>query len=915
MAPPAQATRYITIHGHFYQPPRENPWLEAVETQDSAAPYHDWNERITAECYATNGAARMVDADNRIIRIMNNYARISFNFGPTLLSWLQENAPRVYAMVRSADRLSRQRFGGHGSALAQVYNHIIMPLANTRDRVTQIHWGIADFEHRFHRKPEGMWLAETAVDAETLDLLAQNGIKFTILAPNQCARIRPIAEAANENDWIDTPNASVDTTQPYLVRLKEGRTIAVFFYNGEISRAIAFEGLLNSGEVFAARLATGFRPDDSRPQLVHVATDGESYGHHHRHGEMALAYALKSIEESGSIQLTNYGEFLAMFPPTCEAQINENTSWSCFHGVERWRANCGCSGGVAGYNQAWRGPLRDALDYLRDTLAPSIHKLGDALLTSADDARNDYIQVVLGRAPDNAPGVIHTRAGDGATEAIDRFFEKHAARALTADEHEQALQLMELERHAQLMYTSCGWFFDEISGIETIQIIAYACRVIELAGRLFSTAPAGDGSAVPSDLEQGFIDRLALAKSNVPDLGDGANIYRRLIMPLRVGLEQVAAHYAISSVFSAHALETGGSTQELYCYTIDVLERRTQHYGAGQITLGRARIRSTITGSTGTYSYAVLHFGDQNLTAAVKPFGDDDAAAITWLRTAIDRAVSSADLPEVVRLIDGYFGESAYSLTSLFSDEQRRILHRILIPTLDQVELSMTAIHREHASLLNFLSRAGLTKPGALTIAAQIAINSGLRRALEQEPIDAENILELLETARTEMIVLETDKLGYLADQRMKHAMVRLQSHAADTSALTYALSLARTLHALPFGLNLWQAQNIWYELHLLGESVFSSAVSGRSTLVSKSAKQSWRQLFPELGRQLSINVDRLVPENILVGDNGDNSDAPSKEPSADVSISPRASKNRRWNDPKTKTEESSLAVETDSPV
>ncbi len=417
---PSLPERYITIHGHFYQPPRENPWLETVETQDSAAPYHDWNERITAECYAPNGAARIVNGENQIIRIINNYSRISFNFGPTLLSWLEENAPRAYKHILEADRRSRLRFGGHGSAMAQVYNHIIMPLANTRDRVTQIRWGIADFESRFHRKPEGMWLAETAVDSETLELLAANGILFTVLAPGQCARVRPLeekpkrkgkaekdqgeaAKTAAAAGWLETPHASVDTTRAYRVRLKSGRSIAIFFYDGPRSRAIAFDRLLNNGDEFANRLMGGFRAEPpqadgkQRAQLVHVATDGESYGHHHRYGEMALSWALKQIEKRGDAKLTNYGEFLEKFPPQYEAEIYEDTSWSCFHGIERWRSDCGCNGGRGGWNQKWRGPLRSALDWLRDRVGELSEKRAEGLFTDLWKTRDAYIDVVLAR--------------------------------------------------------------------------------------------------------------------------------------------------------------------------------------------------------------------------------------------------------------------------------------------------------------------------------------------------------------------------------------------------------------------------------------------------------------------------------------------------------------------------------------
>ena len=421
---------YLCIHGHFYQPPRENPWLEAIERQDSAYPYHDWNERITAECYAPNAVSRILDEKARIRELSNNYERISFNFGPTLLHWMQHHAPETYQAVLDADRRSVERFGGHGSAIAQVYNHMILPLANERDRRTQVIWGVRDFERRFGRKPEGMWLAETAADTASLEALAEQGIRYTILAPNQAARVRPLpagvaaegagngaaepaagpgdadaapagADAApagaagedgaggatshgdrhggGEEGWVDVSGSRVDPTRPYLCRLPSGREIVLFFYDGPISRAVAFEGLLRSGDRFAGRLADMF--DDRRdwPQLGHIATDGETYGHHHRYGDMALARALRVIEKRLDIRLTNYGEYLALHPLVWEAQIIEATSWSCAHGVDRWRADCGCStGGKPEWTQRWRAPLRAALDWLRDELAPLVKEVADS---------------------------------------------------------------------------------------------------------------------------------------------------------------------------------------------------------------------------------------------------------------------------------------------------------------------------------------------------------------------------------------------------------------------------------------------------------------------------------------------------------------------------------------------------------
>jgi alpha-amylase/alpha-mannosidase (GH57 family) len=273
----------ICIHGHFYQPPRENPWLEAIELQDSAFPYHDWNERVAAECYAPNAYVRFVDGQGRIERIVSNYSRISFNFGPTLLAWTQEKAPHLHQAVVAADQESRRRFSGHGSALAQGYNHIILPLANRRDKFTQVRWGQRDFEARFGRAPEGMWLPETAVDNESLDVLAELGLKFTLLAPHQASRVRPLGGG----DWCGVSGGRVDPSMPYLVKLPSGRSIAVFFYDGPIARGVAFEGMLSNGENFARRLMQAF--DDSRghAQLVNIATDGETYGHHSppwRHG-------------------------------------------------------------------------------------------------------------------------------------------------------------------------------------------------------------------------------------------------------------------------------------------------------------------------------------------------------------------------------------------------------------------------------------------------------------------------------------------------------------------------------------------------------------------------------------------------------------------------------------------------------
>ncbi|MGD0891734.1 MAG: DUF3536 domain-containing protein [Terracidiphilus sp.] len=824
----APSKRFICIHGHFYQPPRENPWLETVETQDSAAPYHDWNERVCAECYATNGAARIQNDRNQITRIVNNYARMSFNFGPTLLSWLKENAPRTYRMILDGERRSRKSFSGHSSAMAQVYNHIIMPLANTRDRITQIRWGIADYQRHYGALPEGMWLAETAADSESLELLAQHGVKFTLLSPSQCARVRPLGD---ETQWTETPGATVDPTHPYLVRFESGVSIAVFFYNGPASRAIAFEGLLNSGESFAARLKAGFR-DNPQPQLSHVATDGETYGHHHKHGEMALAYALRLLERDRSVKLTNYGKFLDQFPPEYEAQIVEDSSWSCAHGVERWRSNCGCNGGRP-FNQLWRTPLRQALDELRDAIAPLTEEQGSKLFKDVWAARDAYIDVLLNRD----------------TEQVDRFLNTHATHALSGDERVRALELMEMQRHAQLMYTSCGWFFDDIGGIETVQIIAYAARVLQLARQVFG--------AQADALEPAFLARMAEAKSNEARFGDGAQIYKRCVDTMELGLEQVAAHYAISSVFSSFAEET-----DLFCYRVRRISFAIYTSGRGRLALGRAHIASAITGHQQSFSFAVLHFGDQNITAAVKPYTDADAAAFDAFAAHAEEQVQLARFPEVIRLLDREYGRVDYSLTSLFSDEQRRIVELILNSTLWDIENSLTTIYEDHASLLHYLSQAGLPKPPALTLAAGFAINAGLRRALEADPIDVAQMRSFLTLAKADQVPLETATLSYIADQRMKRAMVELQMSAGSLEMLDRALTLARNLVELPIELNLWQAQNIWYE-------ILRTSKYGLTSL-GKDDRPRWDQGFNDLATCLSIDFASITTEDEVSVAQGD---------------------------------------------
>ncbi len=488
---------FVCVHGHFYQPPRENPWTGEIDRQESAAPYHDWNERIAAEAYAPNAdpGAREGPPGGRY---PSNYARMSFDFGPTLLSWLERRAPDVYRSILDADRASRARFSGHGSAMALAYNHMILPLANRRDKRTQVLWGIRDFEHRFHRTPEGMWLPETAVDAETLEVLARQSIRFTILAPHQAVRHR----ARGETAWTPAAESPIDTRHSYEVCLPGGHRIAVFFYDGPASHAVAFGGLAQGGQSLALRLQQ-IVAGAPGAALGSIATDGETFGHHFRGGERVLAAALDAIEEQSSPRLTSYAEHLSAHPPDYEAEIHENTAWSCAHGLGRWTTDCSCKTGEhPDWNQAWRGPLRAALDWLRDRLAEVYEQKGAELLVDPWNARDDSIEIWL----------------EGSQDAARRFLERHARRPLTPAEAAAALDMLEMQRFAMLMFTSCGWFFDDVGGLEGRQILLYAARAVQMADRV-----AGVG------LEEPFLRRLEAARSNLPERGDARRIYEHFV--------------------------------------------------------------------------------------------------------------------------------------------------------------------------------------------------------------------------------------------------------------------------------------------------------------------------------------------------------------------------------------------------
>ena len=805
--------KYICIHGHFYQPPRENPWLEMVELQDSAHPYHDWNERITAECYATNATSRILDEKNRITQVVNNYSKISFNVGPTLLVWMEKHAPDVYQGVLEADKQSRTFFSGHGSALAQAYNHMILPLANRRDKVTQVVWGIRDFEHRFGRRPEGMWLPETAVDLETLDVLAEHDIRFTLLAPRQAKQVRRIGEEA----WTDVSGERIDPTMPYVQSLPSGRKITLFFYDGPVSKAVAFEGLLNRGEFLAERLLGAFSDTRDWAQIVHIATDGESYGHHHRYGDMALAYALHTIDSQGLARLTNYGEYLEKHPPTHEVEIFENSSWSCVHGIERWRSDCGCnSGGHAGWNQGWRAPLRGALDWLRDTLAPAFEGKAKGLLKDPWQARDEYIRIVLDRSE----------------ETMEGFFNAQSTHPLNRDEKVMALKLLEMQRHLMLMYTSCGWFFDEVSGLETVQVIQYGGRALQLGEQIF-----GNG------VKTRFLELLEKAKSNIREHGDGKRIFEKFVTPASVDLAKVGAHYAMSSLFEEYEEKAGIS-----CFTADQELYERADAGKVKVAVGRVTVTSEITLEEKRLCFGVLHWGDHNLSGCVKECSDSEPDEAT-VKEVLD-IFGRAAFPETLQLLEKHFGTSMYSLRSLFRDEQRKILDIILETTLSDAVAVYRQVYENNAPLLRFLKDLNIPAPGAILRAAEHTLNASLRKAFEEEPLKWETIEMILNSAGLEGVSLDADGLEMAARRRTERTAEALSAQSERFVLLQELDTVVSLIQTLPFEVNLRKVQNIFYTL-------LQQVYPGMKERAKKEKKaRAWVKVFRSLGEKLMVRVE-----------------------------------------------------------
>jgi alpha-amylase/alpha-mannosidase (GH57 family) len=784
---------FIAIHGHFYQPPRENPWFEFIETEESAHPFHDWNERIALECYQPNAHARILDEKGKILEIVNNYSSISFNFGPTLLPWLEKNFQSVYQKILVADREGLRRFG-YGNAIAQVYNHIIMPFANERDKETEVLWGMADFEKRFHRKPEAMWLPETAVNIPTLQVLVKYGMRFLILSPFQALRVRPFGGKR----WTDVSQGRIDSTQPYRCFIQDAsgkklldQFIDVFFYNGIISKEIAFGDLLKDGNAFSNRFTQFYQESKERPQLIHIATDGETYGHHKKFGDMALAYALDKGFPTRGFELINYGAFLKRFPPVYEAEIDEGpkgegTSWSCAHGVGRWKEDCGCStGGKPGWNQKWRKPLREALDLLRDELSLVFEREGEKIFQDIWEARNGYIEVILNRSP----------------ERINSFFDQYGRKGLDEKGRIKGIKLLEMQRHALRMYTSCGWFFADLAGLETILVLQHAARAIQLAEELTGEA-----------IEKKFLKHLSEGKSNLPEIGSGDQVYQRLVKPKWVTPEKVVNHFAISSLF-----DEGDGEKKIFSYRVEKIRYEKMGKGEDLLVIGQVKVTSEIIPESKEFLFGLISSKKEVFRTWVSE--KKEGLDFNTFKEKGQESFGKGE-EEMAKVLTSLLGNRIYTIQDTFKEERQVIFQKLIQKEFDEHCQIYADLFDRTKQAVEALSREGLEIPYEIRVAAEITLSHRLFQEINElkkdfkGTIERRKIDEIVEEAREHGYHLGMGEALLLLNEILKEKIIALQeSKGSDLSRqaeqIEEIMALLDSAKKWNFEISLEEAQNL----------------------------------------------------------------------------------------------------------
>jgi hypothetical protein len=733
---------------------------------------------------------------------------------------MEQFAPLTYERIIKADIESVTAHSGHGNAIAQVYNHIIMPLANEQDKRTQILWGIKYFETRFGRKPEGMWLAETAVDDETLRLLVENGIKFTVLSPYQADKFKE----KNDKEWTDVSWGNIDPARSYRYNIKSAKDkyIDLFFYDGAISRSVAFDELLKDGNKFVKRLKEGISDCRNYPQLINIATDGESYGHHTKFGDMALAYVLKIRAKDEGFTLTNYGEYLEKYRSDCEVEIKQASSWSCFHGVGRWKEDCGCStGGHPGWNQKWRKPLREALDYLRDELIPIFEKEGEKYFN--DDVwnvRNKYIDVILDRSEQN----------------VKTFQQKYFKPDLSDEDKVKAMELLEIQRQNLLMYTSCGWFFSEISGIETVQIMKYAARSMQLAGKFTN-----------KNLEENFLNILAQAKSNLPEHGTGKDIYERYVKPSSINLKQIASLWALSSLY-----QDFDDVEDVYCYKVTRHSYKRLQKGSSSFVIGHIEIQSTITMQKSNLMFALIQYAGGDFHCAIKEYSDE--SDFEKIKQNLIKSFLLSPLTEIIRMLDEYFGKEYYTFKDIFIEERRKILQILLKGKLDKFAQIYKDMYEEGKGSIYHLQSLGLNIPNEFKISAGYALSHKFNDLVAHS--DGFLDEDLIQQARD--LNFEAKRIEIKLDKKLANTIFSkkvLQNinrlvHSFEVQQADAVLELFDNIEALELEVDIAEAQNVYFTkiYHKIGDILETGSKS--------QSNKRFVEMLLNIGEKLNINTE-----------------------------------------------------------
>lgn len=695
--------KYVVIHGHFYQPPRENPWLDYIEQQYTAFPAHDWNERIAWECYNPNGIARINDKDGKVVDLINNYKYMNFNFGPTLLKWYEKRLPEHYKCVTDAAKDVKEQTG-FSNAIAQAYNHTILPLSDFKDSLTQVLWGLADFKFRFGFNAEALWLPETACNAATLKLLIDQGMKYVILSPTQAKAVRRMGS----QNWIDVSDNSIDSRRPYVWLDKDEkgeplpkRSIAVFFYDGNLSKSIAFEDVMKDSYSAGRRFLAAFNPAAQEDQIVSVAADGETFGHHRKFADLTLAHLFSHEFPANGIEVTSYAKYLEAHPPQWEAEIkkgddNTGTAWSCSHGVNRWRGGCLCGADDNSHTQ-WRAPLRSALNEIAQHIDKVYEKEAGKYFTDVWQARNKYIDVML----DNS--------------LTDRFLkEQTGGKQLEEQERLQLIKLLEMQKYKMFMFTSCGWFFSDISRIEAVQNLKYAAKAVEIAETFGEPG-----------LEQILINRLEFASSNWREFKNGADVYKKLVQPSKFNSKQILAQYALSQLVSVSKEKSS-----LYFYDIVATNSYRRMVDAYTFAAGTLKLKNRYTGekancvycsiiSQGAFPRAYISFFNApEKFAAIKKFFDSVTVDTVW------QGLGS----EVESIID----KQPYTLHDLIPEVRRDILINIYELKLQELRATNRRLFSEYMPLIEQWHGLDLEVPKDIMSDTEICSRQYVSSALEQ---------------------------------------------------------------------------------------------------------------------------------------------------------------------------------------